>query len=147
MKITDILLAEHHVFHNVFDTIEHGAARLRTLGEVRAQTALLEAMLKTHSDLEHELLMDPLDHCLDQLGQCETFHHEHELIEEHLGAVRRARTLPQARKSFRDAVLASRKHFDKEERVIFPLAERVLKAKTLQSLGAEWMKQRQAGEK
>ena len=29
-------------------------------------------------------------------------------------------------------------------RIVFPLAERVLKAKTLSSLGAEWMKRREA---
>jgi hemerythrin-like domain-containing protein len=38
----------------------------------------------------------------------------------------------------------ARKHFDKEERIVFPLAERVLKANTLDELGTEWMKRRQA---
>ena len=39
---------------------------------------------------------------------------------------------------------ACRKHFDKEERIVFPMAERVLKAKTLSDLGAEWLKKREA---
>ncbi|MBI3874616.1 MAG: hypothetical protein HY300_01320 [Verrucomicrobia bacterium] len=142
MKITEVLLAEHGVFHNVFDSIEAGASRLRTLAEVRAQASLLEVMLKAHSDMEHELLMEPLDHCLDQLGHRETFHHEHENIEQGLDAVAKARTTKKARKLLLDAVLASRKHFDKEERIVFPLAERLLKVKTLQSLGSAWMKER-----
>ena len=32
--------------------------------------------------------------------------------------------------------------FDKEERIVFPLAERVLKAKPLTDLGAEWVSRR-----
>ncbi len=142
MKITEVLLAEHGVFHNVFDSIEAGAAHLRTPAEVRAQAALLEVMLRAHSDMEHELLMEPLDHCLDQLGHRETFHHEHENIEQCLSAVAKARSMKKARKLLLDAVLASRKHFDKEERIVFPLAERLLKTKTLQSLGSAWMKER-----
>ena len=33
-------------------------------------------------------------------------------------------------------IAASRKHFEKEERIVFPMAERILKAKTLTELGA-----------
>ena len=47
-----------------------------------------------------------------------------------------------ARKALLTAVLASRRHFDKEERVIFPLAEKVLKAKTLTDLGETWIARR-----
>jgi hemerythrin-like domain-containing protein len=41
-------------------------------------------------------------------------------------------------------IAASRKHFEKEERTVFPMAERVLNAKTLTGLGHEWMKRRAA---
>ena len=50
----------------------------------------------------------------------------------------------QARELLLRAVLRSREHFDKEERIVFPLAERVMKAKTLVGLGDEWMKRREA---
>jgi hemerythrin-like domain-containing protein len=43
------------------------------------------------------------------------------------------------------AVSYSRKHFDKEERIVFPLAERVLNNKTLTTLGHSWMEQRTRG--
>jgi hemerythrin-like domain-containing protein len=39
-------------------------------------------------------------------------------------------------------VTASRNHFDKEERIVFPLAERILKIRTLTELGSQWLKQR-----
>jgi hemerythrin-like domain-containing protein len=41
-------------------------------------------------------------------------------------------------------VTASRTHFDREERIVFPLAEKVMKDKTLIELGRVWMKQRDA---
>ena len=40
-------------------------------------------------------------------------------------------------------IAASRKHFEKEERIVFPLAERILKTKTLTDLGSEWRKRRE----
>ena len=47
-------------------------------------------------------------------------------------------TIKQARQLLLAAVVSSRKHFDKEERIVFPLAERVLNAKTLAALGQTW---------
>ena len=44
------------------------------------------------------------------------------------------------------AVLASRRHFDKEERIVFPMAEKLLKPKTLLALGGRWGEQRTAPE-
>ena len=139
MKITDALLAEHTVFHQLFDYLETSAMHCRTLAEIRNQARLLESMLEDHSKAEEELLMAPLDHCLEQIGQRDLIHKEHEEID---GGLRRAigtRDLKLARKSLLTAVLASRRHFDKEERVIFPLAEKVLKTRTLNELGETWI--------
>jgi hemerythrin-like domain-containing protein len=36
-----------------------------------------------------------------------------------------------------------RQHFDKEERIVFPLAERILKAKTLSEPGEAWLRRRE----
>ena len=58
-----------------------------------------------------------------------------------------AKTLKDAKKILLNAIAASRKHFDKEERIVFPLAERVLKVKTLNDLGEEWLHRREVGKK
>jgi hemerythrin-like domain-containing protein len=142
MKITDALLAEHTVFHQLFDYLETATPRCRTLAEIKNHARLLESMLEDHSKAEEELLMAPLDHCLEQIGQRDLFHKEHEEID---GGLRRAlatRDLGLGRKALLTAVLASRRHFDKEERVIFPLAEKVLKARTLNDLGETWISRR-----
>ena len=144
MKITNILRAEHTVFHHLFDHIEATAPRLKTLAEVKSLALLMDKVMSPHSQTEDELFIEPLEHCFEQIGHRELFHQEHEAIEHSLQGARKARNLKQARQLLLSAVTASRKLFDKEERIVFPLAERVLKAKTLSSLGAEWMKRREA---
>jgi hypothetical protein len=81
MKITEALLAEHQVFHNLFDHVEARVPRLKTLAEIRALAALIESVLEAHSRTEDELFIEPLEHCFEQIGQCQTFHEEHEQID------------------------------------------------------------------
>ena len=142
MKITEALFAEHLVFHNMFDHIEATAPKLKTLGEVKSLAALMESLLKSHSDTEDELFIGPLEHCFEQLGQRDAFLEEHQEIDASLRNLQQAKQLKQARQLLLAAVAYSREHFDKEERIVFPLAERVLNNKTLTSLGRTWMEQR-----
>jgi hemerythrin-like domain-containing protein len=142
MKITEALFAEHLVFHNMFDHIEAAAPRLKTLAEVKSLAALMEQLLKEHSDTEDELFIGPLEHCFEQLGQRDAFLEEHQEIDISLKLVQLAKDFKKARHLLLSAVSYSRKHFDKEERIVFPLAERVLKNKTLTTLGHTWMEQR-----
>ncbi len=143
MKITDILRAEHAVFHNLFDHIEDVLPRTRSLAEVRVLATIMEKLTGPHSRTEDELFIDPLEHCFDQIGQKETFHQEHEMIEAMTAKVHKARDLKSARKLLLAVVMASREHFDKEERIVFPMAERILRAKTLSELGETWLRRRQ----
>lgn len=144
MKITDILRAEHTVFHHLFDHIETTAPQLKTLGELKSMAALVDKVMAPHSKTEDDLFIEPLEHCFEQIGQNETFHHEHEEIEKSLARIRKARTLKDAKRLLLGVIAMCRKHFDKEERIVFPMAERVLKANTLTELGAEWMRKREA---
>jgi hemerythrin-like domain-containing protein len=118
---------------------------LKTLAEVKSLAALMESLLKAHSDTEDELFIGPLEHCFEQLGQRDAFLDEHQEIDDSLKNVQEARQLKKARQLLLAAVAYSRKHFDKEERIVFPLAERVLKNKTLTTLGHTWMEQRARG--
>jgi hemerythrin-like domain-containing protein len=144
MKITEILMAEHAVFHNLFDHIEAAVPRLKTPGEVKLLAALVDKVMAPHTKTEDDLFIEPLEHCFEQIGHNETFHAEHRQIKEALAKVHKARTLEDAKKVLLGAIAASREHFDKEERIVFPMAERVLKAKTLSDLGREWLQKRQA---
>ena len=142
MKITEALFAEHLVFHSMFDHIEAAAPKLKTLAEVKALATLMEQLLRTHSDTEDELFIGPLEHCFEQIGQRDALLEEHREIDDNLRNVQAAWQLKKARQLLLSAVSYSRKHFDKEERIVFPMAERVLNAKTLTALGQQWMEQR-----
>jgi hemerythrin-like domain-containing protein len=142
MKITEALFAEHLVFHNMFDHIEAAAPKLKTLAEVKSLAALMESLLKSHSDTEDEMFIGPLEHCFEQLGQRDAFLEEHQEIDISLKNVQLTKDFKKARQLLLSAVAYSRRHFDKEERIVFPLAERVLKNKTLTALGQNWVEQR-----
>ncbi len=144
MKITGILRAEHSVFHNLFDYIERTVPTIKTVAEVKSLARLTEALLAAHSKTEDDLFIEPLEHCFEQVGQRETFHEEHDAIDRALLAVEKSKSLKAAKLQLLSVATAARKHFDKEERIVFPLAERILKAKTLTDLGAEWSKRREA---
>ena len=142
MKITEALLAEHLVFHSMFDQIEAQAPLLKSLAEVKVMAGLIEVMLKAHSDTEDELFLGPLEHCFEQMGQRDCFLEEHDEMNHALHMVQDATRILEAKRLLLGAVAHSRRHFDREERIVFPLAEQVLKEATLAELGQAWMDQR-----
>ncbi len=145
MKITDVLRAEHAVFHNLFDHIEATVPGLKTLAEVKALAAVVVTLHEPHARTEDDLFMEPLEHYFDQIGQQETFHEEHKQIEEALAQALAAKSVKEAKRILVEAMAKCRDHFDKEERIVFPMAERVLKAKTLKELGEAWLRRRDQG--
>lgn len=142
MKITEALMAEHIVFHNLFDHIEATAPRLKSLAEVKSLAHVMETMLRSHSTTEDDLFLGPLEHCFEQIGQRESFHLEHAEIDKNLLKVQESNRIKQAQELLLAAIGYSRRHFDREERVVFPMAEKVLSPKTLHELGEAWMRQR-----
>jgi len=143
MKITEALQAEHFVFHNLFDYLEDKVPQLQNIVEIKALADLLEAVHEAHSRVEDELIIEPLSHCLDNIAQAENFEAEHKEIDESMRGVQNATTVEEARHLLLRTVHWCRKHFDREERIIFPLAEESLKDRNLTDLGDAWKKQRQ----
>ncbi len=143
MKITEALQAEHFVFHSIFDYLEKTVPKIQNLVEIKALADLLETVHEAHSRVEDQLILEPLSDCLDNLAQAENFEAEHKEIDESLLGVQTAETVEQARHLLLRTVHWCRKHFDREERIIFPLAEEWLKDKNLTDLGAAWQQQRQ----
>src|ERR1039457_1162292 len=104
MKITEALFAEHLVFYNMFDHIEAAGPTLKTLAEVKSLAALMEQLLKAHSDTEDELFIGPLEHCFEQIGQRDGFLEEHQEIDDSLKNVQAARQFKKARQLLLSAV-------------------------------------------
>lgn len=142
MKITEALFSEHLVFHNLFDHIEKVVPKVKTVGEIKLLASVVESMLSAHSQTEDELFISPLGTAFEQIGHRDTFHHEHDLIETNLALIQKTRQLKDSRHLLLTTVVMCRNHMDKEERVVFPMAERILKSKTLLELGQTWKNQR-----
>jgi hemerythrin-like domain-containing protein len=103
---------------------------------------LLEAALKSHAALEDELLFNGLEPGLDQMGKLEKVQHEHDAICKGLELVRQARGKKDAQRRLLNVVHLTRKEFDLEDRIIFRMAEELLRDETLNRLGKAWARAR-----
>lgn len=142
MKITDAFIGEHAVLYAQLDHLEQAVPAARTIGEIKAMAALLEAALKSHAELEDDLLFNGLEPGLDQIGKLEKVQHEHDAICKGLDQVRASRTRKDAQRRLLNVVHLTRKEFDLEDRIIFRLAEDLLREDTLRRLGRQWAQRR-----
>ena len=146
MTITETLVAEHRVFCALFDFIDKtlpkstSATGLKLLGE------LVEALLRRHAEAEDVLVLVALKHTMVEGGRLEFLQQEHKELGGSLRRVRNAQGLAETRRWLREAIGASRKHFENEERVVFPLLEKVLQSLTLTELNTAWLRRRKQAE-
>lgn len=143
MSITDALVAEHAVLHDLFGRIERILPKLDRLAEVHRWARLVEDMLQDHGGLEEDLVLVALDHEPEHRGRANHFHREHLEIDAALTQALAARQLPAARRMLLSALRASREHFRQEENILFPVLERVMPRERLLRLGRMWKNQRQ----
>jgi hemerythrin-like domain-containing protein len=139
MNITEALIAEHTIFLGVFDEIERVLPSLATLTEVRTMARIVEGLLRGHAETESNLAYLALDHALQDKGELQRMHQDHQEIDGRLLKVHSANTCAEARRLLKSALLASREHFRGEERSLFPLLEKALQRETLAELGSAWM--------
>jgi hypothetical protein len=76
------------------------------------------------------------------MGKLEKVQHEHDAICKGLELIRHSRTKKDAQRRLLNVVHLTRKEFDLEDRVIFRLAEELLREETLKQLGKAWARQR-----
>ena len=142
MKITDAFIAEHAVIYAQLDYLEHAIPAAKTLGEVKVMAGILEAALKPHAEAEDELLFNGLEPGLDQMGMLEKVQQEHDAICKGLEKVRNSRTRKDAQRCLLSIVHLTRKEFDMEDRILFRMAEELLREETLLKLGKSWAHRR-----
>ena len=142
MKITEAIAAEHEILLSRFAEVERVLPRLKSRAEVGAIAAMVEGLLVDHADLETDLAFVPVDRALCDDGRLTRLAQAHQEIDDRLRRVRRAATCDEARRLFLAALAASREHFQDEERSLFPLMERALKARALIALGKSFQESR-----
>ncbi|MBT5928518.1 MAG: hypothetical protein HOH33_18095, partial [Verrucomicrobia bacterium] len=84
MKITDALLAEHTVFHSLFELVEKQLEENPTRERIQLLAEMLLHLLDKHGQAEHDLLIPPLEPFLHEFGHLENFHKEDDIIIEML---------------------------------------------------------------
>ncbi len=144
MKITQALLGEHGAIYPLLDLIE-AQAPSSGLDVIKIQAAFLQSMLVSHAGIEDVLLRPMIQEHLPapvRNADGTAPPTDHEVIEGGLRAVLDADERGKARRVLLETVAKTRKHFKKEERVIFRIAERELPEDVQDRLGAEWAARR-----
>jgi hemerythrin-like domain-containing protein len=139
--ITNTLIMEHAVFSAVFDQIEAVLPRLNSAQEVKVLATVVEGLLTRHAETEKNLAYAALDHVLEQKGELRRMHQDHEEIDNRFERVHGATELAPALRLFKKAIAASREHFRREEKSVFPLLEQILPGEALGDLGETWLKE------
>ncbi len=122
-----------------------GEAPSAGLQAIKVQAAFLESTLISHAQLEDVLLRPAILEYLPappRNPDGSAAPTDHEAIHAELCAVLAAETLGDARRLLLDTVAKTRKHFRKEETIIFPIADRELTGEAQERLGAEWAARR-----
>lgn len=137
MKITDAFLGEHGVFYTQFDELEASLAQADLAG-LKQQAIILASALETHAHLEDELIFA----ADSDIAVFDMMREEHETIAAGLMQLQQVRELDRARILLREVIETARDHFEKEERVAFPMIEQTLTVAEQQQLGARWAQAR-----
>ncbi|MDP6343054.1 MAG: hemerythrin domain-containing protein [Alphaproteobacteria bacterium] len=138
MQLIDALMGEHGAFNALFDTIEKLAETSGELAQIDSAMAVLMTEVDVHARLEIELIFPALE---NQPGIDELFAEiqaEHEEIRRGLHRIEDARDISEAMEAVRYAMDVARRHFEKEENVLYPMAQRALDDDAQVQLANDW---------
>jgi hemerythrin-like domain-containing protein len=138
MNIIDAFIAEHGVFKAQLDQLEQSVNKLLPTKELKAQYAMIAAGLMGHAALEDRLLYGPFSTKI----RTETVHNEHLMIERLAKQVAEQENPTELQHLLLLAVQVERRHFENEEKAIFPGARSVLSQSEMTELGSEYAGQR-----
>ena len=141
-SITKVLRMEHAVFCNVFDQVERVLSVTRPAAEVHLLASVVEGLLAGHGETEANLAYSALDHSLADRGALKQLYQDHHEIDDHFKRIHRVNDPALALRLLQKALAATREHFRREEKTVFPLLEKTLRPETLWALGGEWTERR-----
>jgi hemerythrin-like domain-containing protein len=137
MRITQALLGEHGAIYALFDLIEKTVTAAE-LTELRISTKSLHCAIGSHAAIEDEVLRPAIQNYLPAPAGPS----DHDVIDAGLAKVLASETAEEARRTLLETIAFARKHFLKEETIIFGIASRELSGEVQEQLGAEWARRR-----
>jgi hemerythrin-like domain-containing protein len=138
MKLIDALLGEHGAFYALFDSIEQMASTSGDIAQIDTAMAVLATELNAHAAFEEKLLFPALERHTGTKKLLAEMVAEHQDIRHGLERIENARDINEAAEAVQQTMAAARRHFRKEETVLYPLAKKVLDDETLTQLGEAW---------
>lgn len=108
-----------------------------------ALSAMFTAAVVSHAHLEDELLFTALDPYIGHMGPLQVMRMEHSEIEHLLEVLLpQAQDADDATRLLLQAINIARLHFNKEEQVLFAMAQHILGSDGLAQLGQQWAERR-----
>jgi hemerythrin-like domain-containing protein len=144
ISITGALVAEHRMFCSLFDQIGQALPTASSLKEIKRLTRLVEGLLLSHAKTEDDLLLLLTQHSRPEEGSYARLQKEHQEVDARLRQVHLANKIDLARSLLIAAMAASRRHFSREERQVFPVIDKILDPELLRRLGTIWFLRKHA---
>jgi hemerythrin-like domain-containing protein len=137
-SIIQTLSMEHAAFCKVFEQVERVLSATHSTTEVQMLASVVEGLLAGHGEMETNLAYAALDHILADRGALKQLYQDHHEIDDHFKRIHLATDPAVALRLLKKALAATREHFRREEKTIFPMLAKTLQPDTLWILGGQW---------
>ena len=142
MKLTNALLGEHAVIYELLDHVRDTILTSDDIRDIHGAVAVVERLLVSHARIEEDLLFSRLEPHLGemggQMGPLAMMRAEHLEIDDLLETAGRETDIAVLKSGIGQLLDLVHDHFQKEETVLFPMAQHCLDEATLTDLGDQW---------
>ncbi|MHA2621555.1 MAG: hemerythrin domain-containing protein [bacterium JZ-2024 1] len=139
MKITDGLLGEHAVFYAQFTRLGASLDSEGPVPEWKAYVSLIASALEPHAQMEEEIFFKVLESFLpSDAGPLAVMRSEHDEIRATIQRILDTSEPDTMRAEILHFLEVARSHFGKEEHILFPLAEQVVKPGMMEQMGDQY---------
>ena len=138
MKLTDALRGEHAVLYELFAYLDETIGKSDDMRDLRGAVSVVERLLVSHARIEEDLLFPRLEPHIGQMGPLAVMRAEHSRIDGLLEAARQEDDVAALKSLIGQLLQLAYGHFQKEESVLFDMAERFLGGAALTEMGEQW---------
>lgn len=142
MSIVTYLLGEHGILYALLDWVEELAPQA-PLEALRAYRDLMAEGIRSHAQMEEELLFEPLERATPRAESAvRGMRTMHDDIDQALGELAHIGEPARASQQLLNLMALTKQHFFAEEETVFPMAEEELASAALEDLGRQYLQHR-----